>query len=114
MSEPTDHEKRLREADAMAALAAETSEPPLWQALADALNALADYGLDPIAGLCEQLGAPPVTVIDAGDVIHGASKRIGGKQLRWLGAGGNDEHEFGSKWIVADRTDDVDGGASDA
>ena len=100
-----DNEKRLREADAMAALAAETSEPPVWQALADALNAIEEYGLDPIAGLCEQLGHKPVTVIDAGDTIHGAGKRIAGKQLRWLGDPTGTGHEHGHKWIVVDRED---------
>jgi len=74
-------------------------EPTLWQNLADALHALADYGLDPLAGTVSP------ALVDAGDVIHGGGVRVGGQRLCWLGAGGNDDHEHGSKWIVEDRND---------
>jgi hypothetical protein len=76
----------------------EAREPLLWQALADALNALMEYGLDPTAGTVSNV------IVDTEDVIHGGAVRVGGQRLRWLGAGGNDEHEFGSKWIVEDRS----------
>lgn len=75
----------------------ETHEVALWQGLADALNALNAYGLDPVAGT-----VTPV-LIDAGDAIHGGAVREGGHRLRWLGVGGNDDHEFGSRWIVEPR-----------
>lgn len=51
----------------------------LWQDVADALNRLSEYGLDPIAGLCEQLGSKPVMVLDAGAVIHGGGVRKDGE-----------------------------------
>lgn len=57
-------------------------ESTLWQGLADALNRLQDWGLDPVAGLCEQLDAFPATVIDAGPVIHGGGVRACGSLLR--------------------------------
>jgi hypothetical protein len=93
------------EVELMQALAATADEPPLWQALADALNALLDYGLDPIAGTVSS------TLIDAGDVIHGAGVRVAGQRLRWLGAGGNEEHDHGSKWIVEERDNNTPGEA---
>lgn len=61
---------------------ADAIEHALWQNLADALTRIEDWGLDPIAGLCEQFGARPVTVIDAGPVIHGGGVRAGGYLLR--------------------------------
>lgn len=87
------------EVELMQATAAVTDEPPLWQALADALNGLMDYGLDPVAGTVTP------TLIDAGDVIHGGGVRAAGQCLRWLGAGGNEEHDHGSKWVVEERGD---------
>lgn len=72
-------------------------EPVLWQNLADALNALADYGIDVLSGTVTR------TLIDAGDAIHGGGVRTEGQRLRWLDADGNDEHPYGSKWIVEDR-----------
>lgn len=74
-----------------------TDEHRLWQNLADALNALADYGIDALAGTVSP------ALVDAGNVIHGGGVRVGGQRLCWLGAGGNDDHDFGSKWIVEDR-----------
>lgn len=68
-------------------------ECALWQDLADALTRLEDWGLDPIAGLCEQLGARPVAVIDAGPVIHGGGVRAGGYLIR----------QVESTWTVARR-----------
>lgn len=76
---------------------AASDEPQLWQALADALNALADHGIDPLSGTVS------MALIDAGDVIHGGGVRTDGQRLRWLAVGGNDEHPFGSKWIVEER-----------
>lgn len=84
-------------ADVQQPAPAATDEHRLWQNFADALNALADYGLDPLAGTVSP------ALVDAGDVIHGGGVRAGGQRLCWLGAGGNDDHDFGSKWIVEDR-----------
>ncbi|PJN00840.1 hypothetical protein CG740_23340 [Streptomyces sp. CB01201] len=71
-------------------------EYSLWADLADALNRIEEYGLDPIAGLCEQLHATPVHTIDAGDVIHGGGvRKPGGYLLR------NQSCEHG--WAVAER-----------
>ncbi|HTE57038.1 MAG TPA: hypothetical protein VK698_39565 [Kofleriaceae bacterium] len=68
----------------------------LWQDLADALNRIEEYGLDPIAQLCEQLNAKPVQAIDAGDVIHGSGvRKPGGYLLRHRSS------RFG--WTVQDR-----------
>lgn len=69
-------------------------EYALWEDLAGALNRIEDWGLDPIAGLCEQLGIKPTTVIDAGPVIHGGGDRVGGYLLRI---------DDGSAWTVAPR-----------
>lgn len=82
-------------ADPTTALMYDAVEYSLWADLADALTRLEEYGLDPIATLCEQLGSKPVTVLDAGDVIHGSGIRPpGGYLLR-----NNDT----SRWTVADR-----------
>ncbi|MET7923140.1 hypothetical protein ABZT43_03925 [Streptomyces sp. NPDC005349] len=68
----------------------------LWHDLADVLNRFEEYGLDPIAHLCEQLGAKPVQAIDAGDVMHGCGvRKPGGYLLR------NQSSRFG--WTVQDR-----------
>lgn len=88
-------------------------EAALWQNLADALNQLSEYGLDPIAGLCEQLGHKPTDAVDAGDVIHGGAVRepVEGYLLRYqppfaLGPNGEDL-PFG--WVVAARADEAEG-----
>lgn len=85
--------------DAQQPALAVADEPALWQNLADALNALANYGIDALAGTVSP------ALVDAGNVIHGGGVRAGGQRLCWLGAGGNDDHEYGSKWIVEDRDD---------
>jgi hypothetical protein len=64
-------------------------EAALWQDLADALNRLQDYGLDPITGEISP------TVIDAGDAIHGGGIRAGGYRLNWTD----------STWVVTSRTE---------
>lgn len=73
-------------------------EYSLWADLAAALTRIEEYGLDPIANLCEQLHASPVQTIDAGDVIHGGGRRKpGGYLLRHRSS----EHG----WIVQDRAE---------
>ncbi|MBD0743507.1 hypothetical protein [Streptomyces sp. CBMA152] len=78
-------------------------EYALWQNLADALNRLEEYGLDPVAGLCEQLGAEPTQVIDAGDVIHGGGVRPSGDGylLRYVAPFTRDNEPWG--WVVQAR-----------
>jgi hypothetical protein len=95
--------------DTADALMYDAIESALWQDLADALNRLSEYGLDPIAGLCEQLGAKPTAVIDAGGVIHGGGVREEneGYRLRYRPAftfaeNGQDMLPFG--WIVEARS----------
>ncbi|MFB6675559.1 hypothetical protein ACFCWG_24675 [Streptomyces sp. NPDC056390] len=82
--------------DPIAARMYDAVEYGLWHDLAGALNRLEEYGLDPIAHLCEQLDAKPVRAIDAGDVIHGGGvRKPGGYLLRNLSS------RFG--WTVQDR-----------
>lgn len=80
-------------------------EQGLWQGLADALNRLEGYGLDPIAGLCEQLDAKPTQTIDAGDNVHGGGLRKpdDGYLLRYQAPSSreNDADPWG--WIVESR-----------
>jgi hypothetical protein len=75
-------------ADPADALMHDAIEAALWQDLADALNRLQDYGLDPTAGEIS------TTVVDAGDVIHGGGVRAGGYLLSWTG----------SEWAVTSRS----------
>jgi hypothetical protein len=58
-------------------------EHALWQDLADALDRIEAWGLDPIAGLAEKLGVTAIREIDAGPVIHGGGRREGGYLLRY-------------------------------
>lgn len=76
------------------ALMYDAIESALWQDLADALNRLLDYGLDPT------MGEVSATVVDAGGVIHGGAVREGGYLLRWKGDEGDSP---GSCWVVASR-----------
>jgi hypothetical protein len=82
-----------------------------WQDLADALNRLSEYGIDPIAGLCEHLGAKPTVVVDAGDVIHGGAVREPGEGylLRYRPPFTPDPdrpgHDLPFGWQVEARTD---------
>lgn len=85
-------------------------ESALWQDLGDALNRLSEYGLDPIAGLCEQLGVKPTGVVDAGNVIHGGGVREDGEgyRLRYQPAFTPDPdrpgHDLPFGWQVEPRT----------
>ncbi|MFE9340846.1 hypothetical protein [Streptomyces sp. NPDC007063] len=83
---------RLNAADALYATAAEVDEPPLWQALADALNALSEYGLNPV---------PDTRVIDT-DYVHGSCKRPAGKRLAFRSP---DDQGTPPCWVVEDRND---------
>jgi len=81
-------------ADPTSKLMYDAVEYALWADLANALRRLEEYGLDPIAALCQQLGSAPVAVLDAGDVIHGGGARPpGGYLLR----------DSTASWTVADR-----------
>ncbi|MEU0831242.1 hypothetical protein [Streptomyces sp. NPDC005969] len=101
------------------ALMYDAIESSLWQNLADALNRIEEYGLDPIAGLAEKLGAKPgtaTTVIDAGDVIHGGGVRPAGQGylLRWRGMGntGPNGEDLPSGWTVTARSETAEGNQS--
>lgn len=82
-------------------------ESALWQNLADALNRLSEYGLDPIAGLCEQLGHKPnaALTVDAGDVIHGGGVREPdeGYFLRYQSPYSREYDTDPCGWVVAAR-----------
>lgn len=84
-----------------------------WQDLANALNALSEYGLDAIAGLCEQLGTQPTQVIDAGGVIHGGGVREPGEGylLRYQPPFSRDNDADPWGWVVKSRLS-TDGSAS--
>jgi hypothetical protein len=83
-------------------------EAALWQDLADALNRLSEYGLDPIAGLCDQLGAKPTTVIDAGTVIHGGGVRKPGEGylLRYQSPFSRESDSDPWGWVVKPRAEE--------
>ncbi|MDJ0342248.1 hypothetical protein QMK19_03480 [Streptomyces sp. H10-C2] len=82
-------------------------ESALWQDVADALNRLEEYGLNPITALCDQFGAKPVATLDTGGVIHGGGRREDGEGylLRYVPAFTPGPHgedlPFG--WTVAPR-----------
>lgn len=85
-------------------------ESALWQGLADTLNRLEAAGIDPIAGIADQLGAKPIRCIDAGDVIHGGGIRESGEGyfLRYQVpfTPGPDGEDLPSGWVVAPRAKD--------
>jgi hypothetical protein len=75
-------------------------EHGLWQSLADALQALEDWGLMPLGNIRE---------IDAGPVTHGAGVRLPGGYLLRYQAGFTPDpdrpgHDLPSGWQVAERT----------
>lgn len=65
-------------------ITADATEHGLWQNLADAIQALEDWGLMPLAELADKLGVNFIQEIDAGDSIHGGAVRPhGGYLLRY-------------------------------
>ncbi|MFB8242020.1 hypothetical protein ACFC58_36345 [Kitasatospora purpeofusca] len=86
---------------------ADAIEHGLWQALADAIQRLEDWGLMPLAGIADQLGVTFVTEIDAGPGIHGGAVRIGGYLLRYQPGFTPDPdrpgHDLPSGWQVVTR-----------
>ncbi|MET9396306.1 hypothetical protein [Kitasatospora sp. NPDC002965] len=86
----------------------DATERALWQALADAIQHLEDWGLMPLATIADQLGGAFVTEIDAGPVIHGAAVRPpGGYLLRYQPGFTPDPdrpgHDLPSGWQVVAR-----------
>ncbi|MFE7566900.1 hypothetical protein ACFU76_08030 [Streptomyces sp. NPDC057539] len=85
-------------------------EGALWQDLADALNRLAEYGLDPIAGLADELHVKPILRLDAGDAIHGGGVRKPGEGYFLRDQApftpGPDGSDLPSGWIVERRAQD--------
>lgn len=77
-------------ADALYAAAASLDEQPLWQALADAINGLVDYGIDPFPGR---------RVIDD-EFVHGSSPRPAGNRLVLRSPDGRGTPAC---WVVEDR-----------
>ncbi|MFD0347305.1 hypothetical protein ACFQ0M_17100 [Kitasatospora aburaviensis] len=56
-------------------ITADAIEHGLWQALANALQQLEDWGLMPLGQLADRLGVNFIQEVDAGPSIHGAGVR---------------------------------------
>ena len=83
-------------------------EHALWQRLADAIQALEDWGLMPLGNIADQLGVNTIREIDAGNTIHGAGVRPpGGYLLRYQPGFTPDPdrpgHDLPFGWQVAPR-----------
>ncbi|GAA2838319.1 hypothetical protein RMN57_13075 [Kitasatospora sp. CM 4170] len=89
-------------------ITADAIEHGLWQALANALQQLEDWGLMPLGQLADRLGVNFIQEVDAGPSIHGAGVRPpGGYLLRYQAAFTPDPdrpgHDLPFGWQVVAR-----------
>ncbi|MDX2699880.1 hypothetical protein [Streptomyces ipomoeae] len=83
--------------DDTAALMADAIEHTRWQDLADALNALTEWGADPLLALADRLGVNGITELDPAEPHHTY-------RLRYRPPFGDERSEDGGPgWIVERR-----------